>query len=57
MSGRGQLRRDARHAAYARQEVLSHCVRRFEERFEELAMSLCIEAGKPIKDVAERSRA
>lgn len=36
--------------AHARQEVLSHCVRRFEERFEELAMSLCIEAGKPIKD-------
>ncbi len=36
--------------AHARQGVLSHCVRRFEERFEELAMSLCIEAGKPIKD-------
>lgn len=36
--------------AYARQDVLNHCVRRFEERFEELAMSLCIEAGKPIKD-------
>ena len=31
--------------AYARQGVLNHCVRRFEERFEELAMSLCIEAG------------
>ncbi|MFT7484568.1 MAG: acyl-CoA reductase-like NAD-dependent aldehyde dehydrogenase [Candidatus Paceibacteria bacterium] len=27
-----------------------HCVRRFEERFDELAQSLCIEAGKPIRD-------
>ena len=35
---------------YARQAILNHCVRRFEERAEELAMSLCIEAGKPIKD-------
>jgi acyl-CoA reductase-like NAD-dependent aldehyde dehydrogenase len=35
---------------YERQNVLNHCVRRFEERFEELAMALCIEAGKPIKD-------
>ncbi len=34
--------------AYARQDVLNHCVRRFEERFDELADSLCIEAGKPI---------
>lgn len=37
-------------AAYERQNVLTHCVRRFEERFDELAMSLCIEAGKPVKD-------
>ena len=37
-------------AAYERQAVLDHCVRRFQERFEELAMALCIEAGKPIKD-------
>jgi acyl-CoA reductase-like NAD-dependent aldehyde dehydrogenase len=37
-------------AAYHRQEVLNHCVQRFKERFDELAMSLCIEAGKPIKD-------
>src|SRR5262245_53980632 len=37
-------------AAYERQAVLQHCVRRFTERSEELAMSLCIEAGKPIKD-------
>jgi acyl-CoA reductase-like NAD-dependent aldehyde dehydrogenase len=37
-------------AAYERQRVLQHCVRRFEERAAELAMALCIEAGKPIKD-------
>ncbi len=36
--------------AYKRQDVLMHCVNRFTERFEELAYSLCIEAGKPIKD-------
>lgn len=35
---------------YERQNVLNHCVKRFEERFEELAYALCIEAGKPIKD-------
>ncbi|MFK3650036.1 aldehyde dehydrogenase family protein [Lysobacter enzymogenes] len=33
-----------------RRDVLEHCVRRFGERFEELALALCIEAGKPIKD-------
>ena len=27
-----------------------HCVNRFQERFDELAYALCIEAGKPIKD-------
>ncbi|MBV7338840.1 aldehyde dehydrogenase family protein [Chloroflexi bacterium TSY] len=37
-------------AAYQRQAVLNHCVQRFSERFDELAMSLCIEADKPIKD-------
>jgi len=37
-------------AAYERQDVLMHCVRRFDERREELAQALCIEAGKPIKD-------
>jgi acyl-CoA reductase-like NAD-dependent aldehyde dehydrogenase len=37
-------------AAYERQAVLQHCVQRFTERAEELAMALCIEAGKPIKD-------
>jgi len=36
--------------AFERQAVLSHCVARFSERFDELAMALCIEAGKPIKD-------
>jgi len=36
--------------AYERQDILNHCVRRFQERFDELADSLCIEAGKPIKD-------
>jgi acyl-CoA reductase-like NAD-dependent aldehyde dehydrogenase len=36
--------------AYERQAVLQHCVTRFTERAEELAESLCIEAGKPIKD-------
>ncbi|MDG2127220.1 MAG: aldehyde dehydrogenase family protein [Fuerstiella sp.] len=35
---------------YERQEILNHCVTRFQERFDELAMSLCIEAGKPIND-------
>ncbi len=37
-------------AAYERQAVLQHCVDRFRERAPELAMALCIEAGKPIKD-------
>ena len=37
-------------APYERQSVLQHCVERFQDRFDELAMSLCIEAGKPIKD-------
>jgi acyl-CoA reductase-like NAD-dependent aldehyde dehydrogenase len=40
-----------RHMApYERQQVLNHCVDRFQERADELAMILCIEAGKPIKD-------
>ncbi|MGJ8679401.1 aldehyde dehydrogenase family protein [Paraglaciecola sp.] len=37
-------------APYERQDILNHCVKRFEERFDELAHALCIEAGKPIKD-------
>jgi acyl-CoA reductase-like NAD-dependent aldehyde dehydrogenase len=33
-----------------REAVLNHCVRRFQERAEELARILAIEAGKPIRD-------
>ncbi len=40
----------ARMPPYERQRVLSHCVKRFTERAEELAQALRIEAGKPIKD-------
>ncbi|HOH51136.1 MAG TPA: aldehyde dehydrogenase family protein, partial [Candidatus Hydrogenedentes bacterium] len=40
----------ARMAAHERQAVLEHCVARFRERAEELAQTLCIEGGKPIKD-------
>jgi len=40
----------AEMASFERQAVLAHCVRRFEERAEELARALCIEAGKPIRD-------
>jgi acyl-CoA reductase-like NAD-dependent aldehyde dehydrogenase len=40
----------ARLAPYERQAVLEHCVRRFRERSDELAYSLCVEAGKPIRD-------
>ena len=40
----------AKMAAYERQNVLQHCVDRFKERYDELAYSLCVEAGKPIKD-------
>ncbi len=37
-------------APYQRQAVLEHCVKRFRERYDEMAMALCIEAGKPIRD-------
>jgi len=40
----------ARMAAYERQAVLAHCVTRFQQRADELADALCIEAGKPIRD-------
>jgi len=40
----------AQMAAYERQAVLNHCVARFQERADELAYALCIEAGKPIRD-------
>jgi len=39
-----------RMAAYERQAVLNHGVRRFTERADELARHLCAEAGKPIRD-------
>ena len=39
-----------RFAPYERQGVLEHCVQRFRERQDELAYSLCVEAGKPIRD-------
>lgn len=36
--------------SYKRQEILNHCVISFQKRFDELSESLCIEAGKPLKD-------
>jgi acyl-CoA reductase-like NAD-dependent aldehyde dehydrogenase len=36
--------------AHQRQQVLEHCVKRFTDRAEELALALCVEAGKPIRD-------
>ena len=42
---------------YQRRAVLEHCVARFTERAEELALALCIEAGKPIKRQPRRSGA
>ncbi len=47
----------ARMPAYERQAVLMHCVQRFGERAEELALALCIEAGKPIRDSPRRGDA
>jgi acyl-CoA reductase-like NAD-dependent aldehyde dehydrogenase len=35
---------------YERQQILNHCVTRFESLQDDLALALCIEAGKPIKD-------
>ena len=40
----------AKMASFEKKAVLEHCVTRFRERFDELAMALCIEAGKPIND-------
>jgi len=34
----------------ARREVLEYCVQQFTTRSDELALALCIEAGKPIRD-------
>ncbi len=39
-----------RMAPYERAAILETCVTRFRERFEELAQTLRVEAGKPIKD-------
>ncbi len=47
VAAEGPMRRFPPHA---RQAVLDHCVARFRERFDELALALCVEAGKPIKD-------
>ena len=41
-----------RFKPWARQAVLQHCAQRFDERRDELAEALCIEAGKPIKEAA-----
>ncbi|MFG0305513.1 MAG: aldehyde dehydrogenase family protein [Phycisphaerales bacterium JB040] len=40
----------ARTPSHVRRDVLRHCVTRFRERRDELAHSLCVEAGKPIAD-------
>ncbi|WP_340108348.1 aldehyde dehydrogenase family protein [Pikeienuella sp. HZG-20] len=40
----------AKMPSFARKAVLEHCVKRFRERADELAYSLCVEAGKPIND-------
>ena len=40
----------ARLASFEKRDVLLHCVTRFQERFDELAYALCVEAGKPIAD-------
>jgi len=36
--------------AYARRAILKHCTERVEQRADELADILCVEAGKPIRD-------
>jgi len=41
-----------RFKPYQRQAVLEHCVARFRARRDELAHTLCVEAGKPIADAA-----
>src|SRR3989344_6535649 len=40
----------ARLASFEKRDLLTHGVGRFEERFDELAYALCVEAGKPIAD-------
>src|SRR3546814_9573747 len=40
----------ARLASFEKRDVLTHCVGRFQDRFDELAYALCVSAGKPIAD-------
>jgi acyl-CoA reductase-like NAD-dependent aldehyde dehydrogenase len=40
----------AKMPSYEKKAILEHCVDRFRERYDELAMALCVEAGKPIND-------
>lgn len=40
----------AKMPSFEKKAILKHCVERFRERFDELAYSLCVEAGKPIND-------
>jgi acyl-CoA reductase-like NAD-dependent aldehyde dehydrogenase len=49
-AAQGAQRPMAALPAHARQSILQHCVARFESRKDELATTLCREAGKPIKD-------
>ena len=49
-AGLAAVRPMAALPSYRRREILEHCVRRFEERKDELALALAIEAGKPITD-------
>ena len=44
----------AKMPSYEKKAILKHCVERFRERFDELAYSLCVEAGKPINDAKGR---
>ena len=39
-----------RMPSYQRQAILTHVVRRVEERHEELSQALAVEAGKPLRD-------
>ncbi len=46
----GAFEKTRKMPAFRRREVLDHVVKRVTERREELATTLCIEAGKPIRD-------
>src|SRR3546814_1471807 len=41
----------ARLASYEKRDVLTHCVRRFQERFDEIAYALYIDACTPIGSI------